>query len=122
MSGGKSKSAATTTTTTSTKNVDMRIAAADGSINSSAYIEASGSTVNVLDGGAIHAAFGFAREVAADAFDMATASQVNTNETITDAMEQVAEAYADAKQGEQKVLTAVGLAVVAIVAIQVVKG
>jgi len=120
MSGGKSKSSSSAST--STKNVDMRIAAADGSINSSAYIEASSSTVNVLDGGAVHAAFGFAREVAADAFDMASASQVNTNETINEAMDQVAQAYADAKQGEQKVLTAAALAVVVIVALQVTKG
>lgn len=100
----------------------MRIAAADGSINSSAYIEASNSTVTVMDGGAVNAAFGFARGVAADAFDFASASQVDTNQTITDAMEGVSEAYADAKQGEQKILTAVGLAVVAIVAVQVVRG
>jgi hypothetical protein len=121
-SKSSSSSASTNTTNTSTKNVDMRIAADAGAISSSAYIEASGSTVTVLDDGAIHSAFGFAREVAADAFEMATASQVNTNQTITDAMEGVADAYVDAKQGEQKILTAVGLAVVAIVAVQVVKG
>lgn len=124
-SGGannKSESVSSSTTSTSSQNIDMRIAAADGSVNSSAFIDANNSTVTVVDGGAVNSAFGFARDVAADAFNLAAASQIDTNKTITDALNSVEEAYADAKQGEQKILTAVGLAVVAMVGVQAFKG
>lgn len=86
----------------------------------------SNVTVQTSDMGAIGQAFGFAREVARDAFDMSAASQVDVSRTITDAMNGVqdayAEAFAGAKQGEQKVLVAVGLGVVAMVAVSALKG
>lgn len=82
-------------------------------------------TVNTSDLGSVSAAFGFAREVARDAFDMSAASQVDANKTISDAIHGVQEAYADAfagaKQGEQKIMTVVGLGVVAMVAVQALK-
>lgn len=82
-------------------------------------------TVQTSDLGAVNSAFGFARDVANDAFDMSAASQVDTNRTITDAMTAVQDAYTDAyvgaKQGEQKVMTMVGLGVVAMVAVSVLK-
>jgi hypothetical protein len=116
---GSSKSSSSA----STNNIDMRIAADTGSINTSSYVEASGNAVvTMTDSGAVHDAFGFARQVMADAFDSATASQIETSRTVNDALNSVAEAYSDAKQGEQKVLTAVGLGVVAMVAVQALKG
>lgn len=129
--GGKSSSSSSTASTT--KNLDMRVVGAEGSSNASTYIEASGSTVTLTDSGAVNGAFmfatgverdafGFAAEVAQDAFDMSSASQINANQTILDAVEGVKDAYSDAKQGEQNILAAVGLAVVAMVAVQVVKG
>lgn len=99
----------------------MRIAADSGSTNSSSNVEANNSTVTMVDNGAVNAAFGFANNVARDAFDLASASQIDASKTMTDALHSVESAYADAKQGEQKILTAVGIAVVAMVAVRAVK-
>jgi hypothetical protein len=86
----------------------------------------SNVAVQTSDMGAITEAFGFARSVARDAFDMSAASQVDTSRTITDAMNKVedafSEAYVGAKQGEQKVLAVVGMGVVAMIAMQALKG
>lgn len=82
-------------------------------------------TVNTSDLGAVNSAFGFAREVARDAFDLSAASQVDTSRTITDALGAVQDAYTDAyagaKQGEQKIMTLVGLGVVTMVAVSALK-
>jgi hypothetical protein len=82
-------------------------------------------TVNTSDLGAVNSAFGFAREVARDAFDLSAASQVDVSQTVTDALHSVRDAYTDAyagaKQGEQKIMTMVGLGVVAMVAVSVLK-
>jgi hypothetical protein len=63
--------------------------------------------------------------VARDAFDLSAASQVDVSQTVTDALHSVRDAYTDAyagaKQGEQKIMTMVGLGVVAMVAVSVLK-
>lgn len=120
--GSKSSSSSSSQANTTSKNIDMRIAADAGSSNASSYVDATNSTVTVVDAGAVQSAFGFASEVTRDAFNQAAASQMDTNKTLNEALDSVEKAYADAKQGEQKILTAVGLAVVAMVAVKTVKG
>lgn len=96
----------------STTNTDMRVVGGDSSTN----VSAQNSTVNVLDGGAVHDAFGFADSVTKNAFDFAHASQVDTSATVDTALGKVSDAYGTAKAGEQKIFAGAALAVVGVVA------
>lgn len=106
-----SSSSASTQATTTT-NTDARVVGGDSSTN----ISAAGSTINMTDSGAVHAAFGFAEHVSKDAFDMVSAAQINTANTAKNAMEKVTDAYSTAKAGEQKIFAGAALAVVGVVA------
>ncbi len=121
MSSSKSSSQANQSSTT----VDKRIAGGDGSIN----LSGDGSTITVTDAGAVNAAFGFARDTARDAFDFATGSATRSNQIVGEALEGVAkavdevgDAYSEAKAGEQKVLVGMGLVVVGVVAVAALRG
>lgn len=106
--GGSSSSSSDQTT----QNTDMRVVGGDGSSN----VSAQNSTVTMIDGGAVSGAFGFAKEVSAQAFNFASASQIDTQKTVSDAMGRVADAYSTAKAGEQKIFAGAALAVVGVVA------
>lgn len=110
--GGSSSSSASTATTTN--QTDMRVVGGNDSVN----VSAQSSTVNLTttDRGAVAGAFGFARDVSAQAFNFASASQIDTSKTVTDAMGKVADAYSTAKAGEQKIFAGAALAIVGVVA------
>lgn len=112
--GGGGSSSSSSDTSTTTTNTDMRVVGGADSVNVSA--QNSTLSLTTTDRGAVSGAFGFAREVSAQAFDFATASQVDTSKTVTDAMGQVAEAYSTAKAGEQKIFAGAALAIVGVVA------
>lgn len=112
--GGSSSSDASTTT----NNTDMRVVGGNNSTNTSAHVgNGSAVTVNTVDAGAVAASFGFAKDVSAQAFNFASASQIDTSKTVASAMGQVAEAYSTAKAGEQKIFAGAALAVVGVVAV-----
>lgn len=100
------------TSTQATSNTDARVVGGDGSVN----ISSTGS-ITMTDAAAVHEAFGFAESVAADAFDMASASQIETGKTVKDALGQVSSAYSTAKAGEQKIFAGAALAIVGVVAV-----
>jgi hypothetical protein len=110
--GGGGSSSSSSSQATTTTNQDMRVVGGNQSTN----VSATSSTVTVTDAGAIQASFGFAQEVSQDAFDMASASQINTSKTVTEAISQVEKAYSTAKAGEQKIFAGAALAVVGVVA------
>lgn len=112
--GGKSSSK----TNQTTNNTDMRVVGGDLSTN----VSAQNSTVSVIDAGAIHEAFGFGQSVMDGAFNFASASQVNTSQTVGDALGKVEEAYSTAKAGEQKIFAGAALAVVGVVAFVALRG
>lgn len=114
--GGSSSSASTQATT----NTDARVVGGDNSANVSAAH--SNVTINTTDAGAVHDAFGFAAHVSDGAFDMASASQVQTTQATQSAMAQVADAYSTAKAGEQKIFAGAALAVVGVVAAIALRG
>jgi len=101
-----------------TFNTDARVVGGDNSSNISAH----NSTITMVDGGVVDAAFGFSEKMAAGAFEMASASQARTAETVSAALGQVATAYEDAKNGEKQLLTTAVLSVVGIVAAIALKG
>ncbi len=104
-----SSSSSSASTSTATTNTDARVVGGEKSTN----ISAANSTISVAvsDSGAIQQAFGFAGEVTDNAFDAVEKSSA-----------QLANAYSEAKAGEQKILVGVGVAIVAIVAVQSFKG
>ena len=108
-----SKSASSTQANTTTTNIDKRVAAGDNST----IVSADNSTVTLTDQGAVHDAFGFAQA----AFDKTVqAIGDNTHETLSAVQQSestLADAYATAKAGEQKVLVAAGLLIVGVVAV-----
>lgn len=110
--GGTTSSAASTATTTT--NTDSRVVGGNNSINLSS--SGSTTTINNTDSGSVAAAFGFAKDVSANAFNYAQASQIDTSKTVSDAMGQVAAAYSTSKAGEQKVFAGAALAIVGVVA------
>lgn len=125
MSHSNSSPQANQTQTTTTK--DNRIAAAENSIN---LVESSGNsvTVNALDGGAVGRSFDFAEAVSQGAATLAAASVQNMQESTRTALSAVQDAYqdendklsqawADAKAGEQKLLSYGVMAAVAVVAV-----
>lgn len=116
--GGGGSSSSQSTQSTATTNQDMRVVGGNESTN----VSAMNSTVTVSDAGAINSAFGFAHDVARDAFEMASASQINTSKTVADALGQVEKAYSTAKAGEQKIFAGAALAVVGVVAAIALKG
>lgn len=116
--GGGGSSSSSSSQATTTTNQDMRVVGGSQSTN----VSATSSTVTVTDAGAIQASFGFAQEVAADAFDMANASQINTSKTVTEALDMVEKAYSTAKAGEQKIFAGAALAVVGVVAAIALRG
>lgn len=105
-------SSSNSSSNTTTQQTDARVVGGDKSTN----ISTSNSTVNVIDAGAVQSAFGFAEGVSAQAFDFAHASQIDTSKTVKEAMQEVADAYSEAKAGEQKIFAGAALAVVGVVA------
>lgn len=121
--GGDSSSSSSQST--STQQYDMRVNGGNGSSN----VSATNSTVTVTDAGAVSGAFGFAEAVTRGAFNVATASQNAAEDVMTDAMEgvlksqsQIADAYANAKAGEYKIVAIGALAVVGLVAAKSFRG
>src|SRR3990172_4209822 len=80
--GGGGSSTSSSATTTTTNNTDSRVVGGNDSINASVH----NSTVSLTttDRGAVAGAFGFAKEVSAQAFNFASASQVDTSKTVKD--------------------------------------
>lgn len=126
MSSSKASTQANTTQTSVTK--DNRIAAAENSINLS---DSSGNdiTVNAIDAGAVGKSFDFAERVSEQAANLAAASVESAQtqsrsalaavkDAYADAGDQLAQAWADSKAGEQKLVGYVALAVVALVAVR----
>jgi uncharacterized beta-barrel protein YwiB (DUF1934 family) len=121
--GGNSSSS----TSNETQNIDQKIQTAAGSTG----VSASGnSVVTMLDGGAVGKAFDFAANIAQGAAQEATASSASIQSMATSAMQSVQSAYKDttgtvaaayetAKAGEQKIMVAVAMSILAIVAIKV---
>jgi hypothetical protein len=107
-----SSSSSSASTSSTTNNTDMRVVGGDMSTNVSAH----GSTINVTDAGAVHEAFGVVNAVTQNAFDFAHATQIDTSQTVHDALGQVTDAYSTAKAGEQKIFAGAALAVVGVVA------
>ncbi len=100
-----------------TQNSDMRVVGG----NSSTNVSAQNSTVTVTDAGAVHQAFGFASSVTSGALDAIKANDAATQRQVSDALGQVASAWSDAKQGEQKILVGMGMIVVALVGVAALK-
>jgi hypothetical protein len=109
-SSSSSQSSATTTK-------DMRVAGG----NSSTNISADNSSITVSDAGAIHDAFGFAAQVSANAFAGVAQADSATADQVKQALASVQQAWSDAKQGEQKILVAMGVIVVGLVATAAIK-
>lgn len=114
---------------------DNRIVSAEGSVN---LADSSGNniTVTAIDAGAVSKSFDFAEAVTSKAADLATASVASVQASSKDALTAVKEAYgaaydgakqslaqawADSKAGEQKMLTFGLVAVVALVAAKAVR-
>ncbi len=115
-------------TSTSTTNIDARVAGGDGSINVS-NPQGGSLTLTLTDAGSIGASFGFARDALKNALDFAGAAGVRESNIVGEALEkfqkseaQLADAYATAKAGEQKVLVGVAIAIVATVAVAALRG
>jgi hypothetical protein len=129
--GGDSSSSANQTQTTETQ--DNRIASAVGSanINNSRGTITGGVSLTTIstDQGTVSKAFDFANKVTAGAANEAAASMGAVQATATSAVDSVAAAYKDSnktiadayqtsKAGEQKILVAGALALLAIVGIK----
>ncbi len=128
MGGGSSSSASASNTTTN--NTDARVVAGEGAI---AFSNVGGGSVSVsvqtIDAGAVNQSFDFARDISSGAAkSVSEALQTNADiaagaaKTVNQAFSEVANAWADAKAGENKILVGVGMAVVAVVALSAVRG
>jgi hypothetical protein len=108
---------------------DNRITAGEGAVALVASRSSVGGDVNLTstDFGTVNKAFDFANAIAKGAASEAAASSAKVAEMATSAMqsvkqayagsnETIADAYETSKAGEQKVMVAVGLAVVGMVA------
>lgn len=127
--GGDSSSQADQTQTTETQ--DNRISAAQDSVSINTSRGTVGDlTVNTTDNGAVNSAFAFANQIAQGAADMQAASLGAVKTASSNALQAVqsayaqesstlADAYKTAKAGEQKVLVAgtVGLLALALIKI-----
>jgi hypothetical protein len=129
MSESNASTQANTSQTSITK--DNRIASAENSIN---LADSSGNNINVtaIDAGAVGKSFDFATAVTEKAADIAAASvgaiqaqSTNALAAVKDAYagadEQLAQAWADSKAGEQKMIAVAALAAVAMVALKGVR-
>lgn len=110
---------------------DNRISGGNGSVNLVTSRSSVGGNVNIstTDFGAVSKSFDFAQAIATGAANTAAASANQVTAIAKDAMASVKDAYGDsneslaaayetAKAGEQKVMVAVGLAIVGVVAIK----
>ena len=111
---------------------DNRVSAAEGASTLVASRSSVGGDVNVTstDYGSVTKAIDLTRDLLKGAASMSAANNATISSTVQSAMHSVQEAYADtsdkvagayetSKAGEQKVMVAVGLAVVALVAIKI---
>jgi len=112
LGGGGGNSSADQTQRT--ENADMRVVGGDASTNISA--QDSTVRVNVTDAGSVRAAFGFANDIAKDAFNFAISNQHDVADIVEKSEAAVSDAYSTAKAGEQKVLVGAALAIVGVVA------
>lgn len=130
MSHSTSSPQANQTQTSTTQ--DNRISAESGSVNL-AGSSGNSVTVNALDGGAVGRSFDFADAVSQGAANLAAASVQNMQATTRTALSAVQDAYqdendklsqawADAKAGEQKLLSYGVMAAVAVVAVSALRG
>ncbi len=110
LSDSESKTEANTTT----YNIDKRIA---GGTGTQTIVSADNSTVTVTDGGAVQAAFGFAKEAFNAAVGRIGDSTHEAIAAVQSSEKDLADAYATAKAGEQKVLVGAGLVIVGLVAV-----
>lgn len=87
-------------------------------------ISAEGSTVNVLDGGAINAAFEFSKSTVGESFDFARSSQGAALDSLNVTSNLVKDAYADAKgrgaMTDKILIGAIGMA--GLVALMAIRG
>lgn len=127
----KSSSSTQANQTQTTNTSDNRIVAEAGSVNLSGS-NGNNVTVTAIDAGAVGKSFDFATQVSQDAASIAAASvgavqaaSTNAVEAVKaaygDAEDQLAQAWADSKAGEQKMLAFGLLAVVAVVATKAVR-
>lgn len=126
MSSSSASTQANTSQTSTTK--DNRIASAENSIN---LADSNGNsvTVNAIDAGAVDRSFDFAERVSEQAADVAAASVAASQaqsksalaavkDAYADAGDQLAQAWADSKAGEQKLMAYAAMAVVLLVAVK----
>jgi|SRR6476469_744251 len=112
---------------------DNRISAAEGASTLVASRSSVGGNVNVTstDYGSVTKAIDLTRDLMRGAASMSAANNATISDTVQSAMHSVQEAYAgstdkvadawaESKAGENKVMVMVGLAVVALVAIKIV--
>lgn len=129
MSDSKSSSDSSQTQINETQ--DNRITGGTGSVNLSTSRSSVGGDVNIstTDFGSVDRSFSFAEQIAKGAANAAAASAASVQAMATDAMSSVKAAYGDssdaladayktAKAGEQKVMVAVGMVIVGLVAIK----
>lgn len=129
-----SESSSDASQSTNTDQQDNRIAAAPDSIALVASRSSVGGnlTINKMDMGAVDRAFDFAEQISQGAASQAAASSANITAVAKNAMDAVQEAYQDigskvanayteAKAGEQKILVGGALLIGSVVAIAALK-
>lgn len=128
-----SSSSSSSSSTTTTQNFDKRIATAPSSVAVSGDNSTASLTVYSTDAGSVHDSFGFASGALKDAVDFVQNTLNKANDQVSAAIGQtldvvtkseahVADAYATAKAGEQKILVGVGLVIAGIVAVAALRG
>jgi len=128
---GDSDSKSDSSQTQTQESQDNRITGGAGSVNLSTSRSSVGGDINIstTDFGSVDRSFAFAEQIAKGAANTAAASAASVQALAKDAMSSVKEAYGDssekigaayetAKAGEQKVMVAVGLVIVGIVAVK----
>ncbi|WP_454774889.1 hypothetical protein [Janthinobacterium tructae] len=128
---GDSDSKSDSSQTQTQESQDNRITGGTGSVNLSTSRSSVGGDINIstTDFGSVDRSFTFAEQIAKGAANAAAASAASVQAMATDAMSSVKAAYGDssdtladayktAKAGEQKVMVAVGMAIVGVVAIK----
>lgn len=117
--------------TSTSEAADNRIAAAQDSVNL-VLNRSSGNSVTFTDMGAVSKAFDFAIKVSKDAASTQAASTDAIQKSSTSALAAVQQAYGDfskkiddayvtSKAGEQKIMVAVGVVAVTLIAIKTLK-
>lgn len=114
-SGISSKSSSSTQNTTYSTPITLQ------DVQGTTIAGNSNSPITFTDQGTVAAAFGFAEHVAKGAFDMTTSSQIDTAKTVTNALNEIGDAYETAKAGEQKIFAGAALAVVGLVAVVILR-